>query len=254
MYCWSLTKTSAAYGLWFDSPTLCSLINSSVIEKSQQTVLQTLTVTVSFETQLLIITCGSKAMCSVCWLILGITNLHEKQVPGVPRVWLRCWFCDSCVLEVFQLFSVNGLLRGLSQIEANQNMISPSWRTSGAELSHSFPPQCVWEGRGAAWSPFLFFLSFIFPLTFCRLNRAGCDFCFPLPRWNRPVLSLCPQSLWQPGQLWWCCCRAHLPKRCCRGFCSSSWIPTLLLLKPPRNSGLGAAISSALHGLSLLHP
>lgn len=37
-------------------------------------------------------------------------------------------------------------------------------------------------------------------------------------------------------------------------FCSSSWIPILLLLKPPKNSGLGATISSALHGLSLLHP
>lgn len=153
-------------------------------------------------------------MCSVCWLSFGITNFHEKQVPGVPCVWLRCWFCNSCVLEVFQLFSVNGLLRGLSQIEANQNMISPSWRKRGAELSHRFPR----VGRGAACSPFLFFHSFIFPLTFCRLSSAGCDFCFPLPRWDRPVLSLCPQSLWQPGQLWWCCCRAHLPERCCRGF------------------------------------
>lgn len=192
-------------------------------------------------------------MCSVCWLSFGITNLHEKQVPGVPHLWLRRWFCNSCVVEVFQLFSVYGLLRGLSQIEASQNMISP-WRTSGAELSHRFSPWCVWQGREAAWSPLSIFPLFHFPLTFSSLERAGCDFCSPLPRWDRPVCSLCAQSLWQPGQFWWCCCRAHLPKRCCGGF-------LLQLILDPHPSPAEttqqfclATISSALHGLSLLHP
>lgn len=110
-------------------------------------------------------------MCSVCWLSFGITNLHEKQVPGVSCLWLKCWFCDSYIVEVFQLFSVNGLLRGLTQIEANQNMISPSWRTSGAELSHRFPPQCVWEGKGAAQSPLSIFSLFYFPPYFLQTQK-----------------------------------------------------------------------------------
>lgn len=192
-------------------------------------------------------------MCSVCWLSFGITNLHEKQVPGVPHLWLRCWFCNSCVVEVFQLFSVHGLLRGLSQMEANQNMISPSWRTSGAELSHRFPPWCIWEGKGAAWNPLSIF-SLFYLSPYSRLRRAGCDFCFPLPRWDRPESSLCPQSLWQPGQCWSCCCRAHLTKRCCRGFLLQLILDPYTSAETTRNSGLGATISSALHGLSLLHP
>lgn len=81
-----------------------------------------------------------------------------------------------------------------------------------------FHPGVHEKAKGLHGTLFLFFLSFNFLLTFSRLRRAGCYFCFPLPRWDRPVSSLCPQSLWQPGQFWWCCCRAHLPKRCCRGF------------------------------------
>ena len=37
-------------------------------------------------------------------------------------------------------------------------------------------------------------------------------------------------------------------------FCGSSWSCVLLRLKSPTHSGFGAAFSSALHGLSLLHP
>lgn len=172
-------------------------------------------------------------MCSVCWLSFGITNLHEKQVPGVPHLWLRCWFCNSCVVEVFQLFSVNGLLRGLSQMEANQNMISPSWRTSGAELSHRFPPWCIWEGKGVAWSPLSIF-SLFYLSPYSRLRRLGVIFAFHYQ--GETGLSLL-FALRASGS-WDSFDHAAAEPTCQRGaaggsFCSSSWIPILLLLKPP---------------------
>lgn len=194
-------------------------------------------------------------MCSVCWLSFGIANLREKQVPGVPHLWLRRWFCNSCVLEVFQLFSVNGLLSGLSQIEANQNTISPSWRTSGAELSHRFPPRCVWEGGGAAWSPLSFYSLFYFSPYFLQTQKGWVWFLLSTTKVRQACcLLFALRASGSPDSFGDAAAQPTCPGAAGGSFCSSSCTPALLLLKPPRNSGLGATISSALHGLSLLHP
>lgn len=107
-------------------------------------------------------------------------------------------------------------------------------------------------------SLYIFFFFFYLPLLF-QTQKSWMRFLLPTATGSKACASvppLCPPeplaSTTAAAMLLQSTPAEQVPQEI--AFCRSSRSRTLLFLKSPRHSGLGAAFSSALHGLSLLHP
>lgn len=130
--------------------------------------------------------------------------------------------------------------------------------------SQTHPPACmrVSEGRGAAWSPLSFFVSLSSPRHcpfFPQTQKGWMWFLLSAATVSEACASvplLCPLEPLASTTAVAMPLQSTPAKEVPQGmaFCRSSRSCTLLLLKSPRHPGWGAAFSSALLGLSSLHP